>query len=357
DHDDFLIIYTSGTTGKQKAIVLSQHSVVTGAESLAQMWGITESDITLVALPLGYLYGLSTAAAATLQAGGTVFLLRRFHPRLVLEGLIESGATVFHGVPTMFSMMLEYTEQRELSFDLGGLRRVICAGAPLPLTMLERFESRFGSRLENYYAMTEVTPVFGQLATSDLPQPAGSAGSLAPGAAARIIRPDGSECDEGEQGELLVHAPQTMSRYWNDPELTATSFQDGYFRSGDLGRRDANGFFYITGRMKDIIIRGGANISPSEVEHVLAGHHAVQDVAVIGVDDRIYGEVPVAFVVLRPGAAATQDELEQYGERRLADFKVPRRIIFDTALPVGKTGKVDKAVLGRRFADLAVTGD
>jgi len=350
---DFMVIYTSGSTGTPKAIVLDHAAQLNVAASLTRMWGISDADVTLVGLPLGYLYGLSTAAAVGLQAGGTVAIMRRFHPRDALEAFVTQNATVYHGVPTMFSMMLEYCEQRNLRYDLSAVRELICAGAPLPDEMRQRFAQRFGKSLDDYYAMTECTPVFGKYYDDPRPVPSRAIGRLAPGATARIIRADGSECGIGEEGEILVRAAATLKRYHGDPELTAQSMRDGLFRSGDLGYRDADGYYYISGRIKDVIIRGGHNISPSEVERVLASHSGVQDVAVIGTPDRIFGEVPVACIVRRHGSQVTEDELIGHSEKTLSDFKVPRRYVFLAELPQGKTGKVDKAELKRRLTAMA----
>jgi long-chain acyl-CoA synthetase len=252
----------------------------------------------------------------------------------------------------MFSMMLEYCEQRELSFDLSGMRKLICAGAPLSEEMVRRFEVKFSKALENYYALTECTPVFGRYFDDHIALPAGSIGRAAPGAVVKVLRPDGSECGVQEDGELLVRAAATMKRYLKNPKMTEASLSDGLFRTGDLVRYDESGFFYITGRIKEIIIRGGANISPSEVEKVLVAHPGVQDAAVIGVADRIFGEVPVAVVVRRHGSEVSQDELIGHVESLLSDFKVPRTIFFETELPQGKTGKTDKKALKERFEPL-----
>jgi long-chain acyl-CoA synthetase len=348
--DDFLIIYTSGTTGLPKAIVLDHAALIAGAASLARMWGATVEDVTVVALPLGYLYGLSTAAAVGLQSGGTVAILRRFHPREVLAGLIDHRATIFHGVPTMFSMMLEYSEQNELKTDLSSIRALICAGSPLPQEMRHRFTARFAAEIQDYYAMTEATPVFGRYFDDPDTMPEGAVGKAAPGVILRIVRSDGSDCEIDEEGEVLVRAAATMKRYMNSPSQTAASFKDGLFRSGDLGRRDARGYFYITGRIKDIIIRGGANISPAEVEAVLATHPGVQDVAVIGIPDNIFGEVPAAVIVRRFGSNVREAELIELASIPLADFKVPKRYIFISQMPLGKTGKIDKMALKQRYA-------
>jgi long-chain acyl-CoA synthetase len=347
--DDFLIIYTSGTTGAPKAIILNHAAQMNGPAALARLFGISASDVTLVALPLGYLYGLSTAAATSLQVGGTVVVLRRFHPRDVLAALVENKATVFHGVPTMFSMMMEYCEQKSLTFDLSHMRKLICAGAPLTVEVERRFMTQFGKELENYYALTECTPVFGRYFDDPRPLPEGSIGLAAPGTTIKILRPDGTECGANEDGELLVRAAATLDRYLKNPSMTESALSGGLFKTGDLVRRDENGFYFITGRIKEIIIRGGANISPAEVEKSLVSHPGVQDAAVVGVADRIFGEVPVAVVVRRHGSKVTQEELISHVESLLSDFKVPRTIIFEAELPQGKTGKTDKKVLKERL--------
>lgn len=346
--DDFLIIYTSGTTGAPKAIILDHAAQMKGPAALARLFGISSDDVTLVALPLGYLYGLSTAAATSLQAGGTVVVLRRFHPRDVLAALVESNATVFHGVPTMFSMMMEYCEQRSLSFDLSHMRKLICAGAPLSTEVERRFVAQFEKALENYYALTECTPVFGRYFDDPRPLPEGSIGRAAPGTTVKILRADGTECGPHEDGELLVRAAATLDRYLKNPSMTDEAMSGGLFKTGDLVRYDDDGFFYITGRIKEIIIRGGANISPAEVEKALISHPGVQDTAVIGLADRIFGEVPVAVVVRRHGSEVSQQELISHVEGLLSDFKVPRTIFFETELPQGKTGKTDKKALKER---------
>ncbi|WP_437405490.1 class I adenylate-forming enzyme family protein [Sinorhizobium meliloti] len=350
--DDFLIIYTSGTTGAPKAIILDHAAQMKGPAALARLFGISSDDVTLVALPLGYLYGLSTAAATSLQAGGTVVVLRRFHPRDVLAALVENDATVFHGVPTMFSMMMEYCEQRSLSFDLSNMRKLICAGAPLTAEVERRFVTQFGKELENYYSLTECTPVFGRYFDDPRPLPEGSIGRAAPGTTVKILRADGTECGPNEEGELFVRAAATLDRYLKNPLMTEEAIRDGLFKTGDLVRRDEDGFYFITGRIKEIIIRGGANISPAEVEKALISHPGVQDTAVIGVADKIFGEVPVAVVVRRHGSEVTQEELISHVEGLLSDFKVPRTIFFETELPQGKTGKTDKKALKERVEGL-----
>lgn len=347
--DDFLLCYTSGSTGTPKAVMLTHGGQVAAPLALAKMWGVAPEQRVLVALPLGFLYGLSTGCAMALQTGATLILERRFHPGELLEALSACRANLYQGVPTMFSMMLEYCEQHNLAYDLSWMDLLISAGAPLPPELKQRFEKRFGKEIQNYYAMTEVTPVFGKYREDNALLPEGAIGRAAPLAEIRIKRQDGTPCDVGEEGEFFLRGASTMSRYEKAEALTQEVMSDGFFRSGDLGRIDANGFYYITGRLKDIIIRGGANIAPAEVETALGAHPGVQGAAVVGRPDRVFGEVPVAFVVFRHGQAVSARELEAFAAERLADFKVPREYRFVTELPLGNTGKIDKIALKERI--------
>jgi long-chain acyl-CoA synthetase len=349
--EDFLIIYTSGSTGAPKAVLFDQAAEIAGNAALIEMWNITERDVTLVALPLGFLYGLSTAAATGLQVGGKVVIQRRFHPGEVLEAFQEHGVTVYHGVPTMFVMMLDYAEQNDLKIDLSFIRLLICAGAPLSAELKARFAARFNKQIDDYYALTEVRPVFGRFADDATALPDGAIGRSAPGVTIRIVDPAGRELPLVEQGEILVQAPSTMKRYFKDEALTHAALQDGLFRTGDIGFRDAAGFYHLTGRAKDIIIRGGANIAPVEVENVIARHPAVQAAAVIGVADRKYGEVPVAFVIPRGGAELTPDAIAVHCRAELAEYKVPAAIRLLPEFPLGATGKVDKKALKSLWAE------
>jgi long-chain acyl-CoA synthetase len=346
---DFLIIYTSGSTGTPKGVVFDQASEVEGNASLIAMWNIGASDVTLVALPLGFLYGLSTAAATGLQAGGEVVVLPKFRPGDVLAALIEHRVTVFHGVPTMFSMMLEYSEQQNETFDLSGVRQLISAGASLPAELRSRFADRFSKHIDDYYALTEVRPVFGRQWADETIVPSGAIGKAAPGADIRIVGTDEQSLPAGEHGEVVVHAPATFKRYHKDDELTSRVLQDGYLRTGDLGYRDFAGHFYLTGRLKDTIIRGGANIAPAEVENIIASHPAVQSIAVIGAPDPRFGEIVVAYVTLRSGSRASAEQLRDFCTDKLAAFKIPAAFVFIPELPVGVTAKVDKQALRTRW--------
>jgi long-chain acyl-CoA synthetase len=340
----FMIVYTSGSTGLPKAVMYDQRSEVAGNDSLIKLWGISPSDKLLVALPLGFLYGLSTASSMGMQGGSEVVLLPRFRPKDVLESIIGQRITVFHGVPTMFSMMLEYAEQQNLQFDLSGVRLLISAGAPLAGELKARFFKRFGKKIQDYYALTEVRPVFGTYAGDASEIPEGSIGKAGPNVAVKIVDGQGNEVGPGVTGEVLVRAPATTKGYYKDSELTERSIEQGYFRTGDLAKYDANGFFFLTGRIKDIIIRGGANIAPPEVEEVILKHPGVIQAAVIGVPDSKFGELPVAYIVIGNKEVSSQD-LSDHCIAALAEFKVPVEFIFLNEMPLGSTGKIDKKAL------------
>ncbi|HUF45591.1 MAG TPA: class I adenylate-forming enzyme family protein [Aestuariivirgaceae bacterium] len=351
DHSarDFLVIYTSGSTGVPKAVVFDQAGEIAGNDSLARLWNIGPDDITLVALPLGFLYGLSTAAATGIQAGGEVVVLPRFHPGGVLKAIVEARITVYHGVPTMFAMMLDYAEQQGLDVDLSPLRLLISAGAPLSEELRNRFESRFGKRIDDYYALSEARPIFGRH-WGEAEPPRGAIGKAAPGVEVRIVDGEGGDLGPGEAGEIVVRAPAMLKRYHGEEALTRQAVRNGWFRTGDLGRCDEEGHYFLIGRIKDIIIRGGVNIAPAELEEVLMRHPAVRAAAVIGVGDPTFGEVPVAYVVARleaPGA----DELQSFCAGQLPQYKVPTAFVFLPSLPLGLSGKVDKKALSRRWTE------
>lgn len=349
---DFMIAYTSGTTGVPKAVVFDQRTETAASRALIELWDVTPVDRIVVALPLGFLYGLSTVSAMGLEAGAEIIMLRRFHPRLVLEALVANRATLFHGVPTMFAMMLDYCEQNDISIDLSFMRMLICAGAPLAPTLKTRFANRFGKTIDDYYALTEIRPVFGRYANDRTPVPEGAIGKAAPGAEIRVVDQDGVIVPDGVEGEILVKAAGTMLRYHKDPQLTEQSFRNGAFATGDVGFRDAQGFYHLTGRIKDIIIRGGANIAPVEVENVLVRHDAIRAAAVVGRRDEKFGEVPVAFVIRDADVQAGDETILDYCRNHLAEFKVPVALIDIAEMPLGATGKVDKTKLKARLDSL-----
>jgi long-chain acyl-CoA synthetase len=352
---DLLIAYTSGSTGVPKAVVLDHQAQLNATASFRGFWEMSEGDTTVCGAPFGFLLGLSTISAVALLTGARLVVNSRFHPGEVLEALTKYRATIFNGVPTMFSMMLEFAEERGLKFDLSHMRALISSGSPMADELRRRFSDRFGKAVQNYFGMTECYPLFGKYTSDLLDPPAGAAGKIAPGAALRIVDSSNNECAPGVAGELLARAPSTIKRYHKDPGLTAASFLDGWFRTGDVGYVHENGYVYLAGRLKELIKRGGANVAPAEVEGALMLHTAVQAAAVIGVADPKWSEVPVAFVVRRKGADLTADALMDFVAIHLAKFKVPSTIVFEDELPLGKTGKVDKAQLKARWQELQRT--
>ncbi|MBX5206761.1 class I adenylate-forming enzyme family protein [Rhizobium sp. NZLR11] len=343
--EDLLIAYTSGSTGMPKAVVLSNRAQLNAAASFKELFALSADDTTVLGAPLGFLLGLSTISMVSLLAGAKVVINRRFHPGEILEALVKNEATIFHGVPTMFSMMLEYAEQQNASYDLSKMRALICSGSPLLDELQNRFRSRFRKDLQNYFGMTECYPVFGRNWADAREPPRGSVGKVVPGAAVLVIDEQGDEHPIGSHGELLIKAPSMVKRYHKDPAQTEAAYRDGWFKTGDIGYQDESGYVYITGRIKDLIRRGGANVAPVEIENVLLRHPAVSGAAVIGVPDRIFAEVPVAYVVKKPGSTLSGEELVAFASQSLAKFKLPSGVYFTSELPLGKTGKVDKKAL------------
>jgi long-chain acyl-CoA synthetase len=228
------------------------------------------------------------------------------------------------------------------------VRLLLCAGATLADELRRRFEQRFNKSIDNYYALSEVRPIFARYA-EDPPLPHGSVGRASPGVTARVVGAEGDDVPVGERGEIWVKAPCVMRRHHNQPALTASAMVDGWFRTGDIGYCDGAGFYYLEGRLKDLIYRGGAKVSPAEVEGVLTSHDCVAAAAVIGAADAKYGEVVVAFVVPRESCTVSNDDLLAFCRSNLAAFKVPSTIHQLDAFPLGPTGKVDKIALRTRL--------
>ncbi len=340
----FLLVYTSGSTGSPKGVGMAQADEVAGNASLIEMWDVQPDDVMVVALPMGWHYGLTTATGMILQAGGKAVILDRFHPQRVLEAIVAHRATFFEGVPTMYAMMVEYAQQNAARLDLSAMKSLVSAGAPLSGVLAEQFATTFGKRLDNYYALTESRPIFGMFAGDPAPPP-GAAGKLAPRAMVRIVDKDGQDVPDGVEGEMYVRGLSATSGYLKAPELTAQLYHQGLIRSGDLGHRNADGYYFLTGRSKDIIIRGGANISPLEVEQALAQHPQVLRAAVIGIPDAKYGQLVTAYLVTAPGVDLPDDQILDFCRGQLAEFKLPAHLIRLSALPLGPTGKVDKKAL------------
>jgi len=338
-----LICFTSGSTDQPKAVFASHRNELASAAQYAAVWAIHPGDRVLVALPLSFLYGLTTGALTALLNGAEVLLEDRFHPRRILKRIERDRATVFMGVPTMYAMMLQVGLEEPDTFDLSSIRLMLTAGAPIAEAILDAFYQRFGVHVIDFYALSEVRPVFAYDARRFRRGRPGSCGRQLPGVEVRLVDPDGKlVARRGEAGELLVRSDTLMKGYYRDPERTAAAMPDGWFHTGDLATLDEDGFYHIVGRKSDLIIRGGVNIAPAEVERAILRHPAVLEAAVVGVPDAVFGEEVAAAVSLKPGAQLSEGDLIDAVRTVLAEYKLPRRIRFASSLPRGVTGKVDK---------------
>ncbi len=338
-----LLLCTSGTTGRPKAAVLPARQLFWNAVNSGLAWALTRYDATLLYTPLFHTGAINVLAFPLLHAGGRVVLHRAFDAQRILSDLAAERISVVFGVPT--TLQLLSAEPAFPTADLAGLRLVLSGGAPLPLSLIETYRER-GLVLTQGFGMTEVGPNCFYLPQEQALARAGAVGKPMPGTAARLVV-DGREAGAGEVGELWLHGPHVCLGYLANPTATAEALTaDGWFRTGDLARRDADGFFYIAGRQKEMFISGGENVYPAEVEGALAGHPAVAECAVVSMPDARWGEVGCAFVVARAGATPPDpDDLRTFLRTRLAGYKVPRAFVLCPALPRNASGKLLKGVL------------
>ena len=340
--------YTSGTTGHPKGAVQSQRAVLLNCALTATMHGRTDQDIVLTALPAPHVYG-NVVINGTFLVGGTVVLMERFDPSEALRLIEEHRATLFEGVPAMYSMMLAHPDLARA--DLNSLTRCTVGGQTIPLSTIERWQERSGAPLIELWGMTEISGLGTTHALHAPPVP-GSIGVSLPGIELRIADLDDVTQDAlpGQPGELMIRGPIVMLGYHNNAEATADAIEpDGWLHTGDIAARDETGHFHVVDRRKDMIITGGYNVYPAEIERVLAAHPAVAMVAVGPVPDEVLGELACAYVVAADGASATEGELISYAGSRLAAYKRPRMVRFVDSLPATSTGKIMRRELIKQF--------
>ncbi|MDX2303980.1 MAG: long-chain fatty acid--CoA ligase [Microscillaceae bacterium] len=343
--DDAVIIYTSGTTGRPKGAQLSHSNLFCNAVLSADLVGITAEDRVLIVLPMFHIFAMTVLMNAGLYRGATSVLLPRFDAEAVYGLLQKHEITIFAGVPTMYWGLLNYTEDK---FDYekiaANLKCCASGGASLPVKVLEDFEARFKVPIIEGYGMSEGSPVvtFNQLKIGRKP---GSIGTPVWGVEVKIVDEEGNEMPIGEKGELIYKGHNVMKGYYKKPEETAKTIKNGWLYSGDVAIKDEDGFFYIVDRTKDMIIRGGLNVYPREVEELMIKHEAVSLVAVIGIPDEKLGEEIKAFVVLHEGASISEEELINWTKEHIASYKYPRHIDFVKNLPMNATGKILKKEL------------
>ncbi len=340
EDDTAVILYTSGTTGKPKGAELTHHNLSLNAEIVAEtLTEVGPEDIVLGALPQFHSFGQTATLNASLREGACVVMLPRFEPGAALETMQRERVTVFQGVPTMYGAMLHHPGRDD--FDLSSLDNCMTGGAAMPVEVMRGFEQAFGCKILEGYGLSETSPV----ACSNHPdreRKPGSIGQPVRGIEMQIVDEDDNPLPPGEPGEVVIRGHNIMKGYWKRPDATAEAMRNGWFHSGDIGRTDEDGYFYIVDRKKDLIIRGGYNVFPREVEEVLYEHPAVLEAAVVGTPDEEMGEEVCAAVVLRPEADASAEDLQQHVKSQLAAYKYPRRVWFLDELPKGPTGKILK---------------
>ncbi|MBV9449091.1 MAG: long-chain fatty acid--CoA ligase [Streptosporangiaceae bacterium] len=338
DDDDAVILYTSGTTGKPKGAQLTHAGLARNAELTARtLLNNNPDDVMMGCLPLFHVFGLTCGLNATIAAAGTLTLLPRFDGARALEIIERDAVTIFEGVPTMYAAMLHHPAADPAAAR--SLRVCISGGAALPVEVLRGFEEKFGCVILEGYGLSETSPV-ASFNHPDRERKPGSIGTPVEGVEMRLVDSAGLDVPVGEVGEIAIRGHNVMKGYWRKPDATAQAIPDGWFRTGDMGRVDEDGYYYIVDRKKDLIIRGGYNVYPREIEEVLHEHPAVAEVAVIGISHLGLGEEVGAAVALKPGASATPEELRAFAKERIAAYKYPRHVWLVEALPKGPTGKI-----------------
>jgi long-chain acyl-CoA synthetase len=340
------ILYTSGTTGRPKGAMLSHANLSANTAAVMQALDLTPGrDRILVVLPMFHAFAATVGMLMPLLHGLSLIPVLRFDPRQVSATIADHGATVFLGVPSMYALLLRMDEAAVAQWR--GVRLCVCGGAAMPQALMAGFEARFGIPLLEGDGPTECSPVTCVNPVAG-PRKPGSVGPAIPGVAMRIAGPDGGTLPDGEHGEVCVRGPNVMRGYWGLPEETAASFFGDWFRTGDLGWRDADGYIYLVDRIKDLIITNGMNVYPRMIEEALYQHPDLAEAAVVAEPHPLHGELPIAYVVAKPGARLDPAALRDWCRARLGRHEVPRRIMVCEALPKNAAGKILKRELRRQ---------
>jgi acyl-CoA synthetase (AMP-forming)/AMP-acid ligase II len=339
-HDPAFILYTSGTTGRAKGVLLTVHGMLwVVAACWAPISGLSERDCVLSPLPLFHSYALNLSVLAVLTTGASEYIMEKFSTADVIKLLKSGEFTFLPGVPTMFHYLLQ-AARNEKDLKIPNLRVCISAGAIMPATLNREFEERFKVPLLDGYGITETSTMV-TMNWSSGERGLGSCGFPVPGLAVRIVDPaNGRDVDLGKEGELIVRGPNVMPGYLNKPEETEKALRNGWYHTGDLAKSDENGFLTITGRLKELIIRGGQNIAPAEIEEVVNTFEAVLDCAVVGIPHEHLGEVPALFVVPRPGRSIDSEVLLVHCRKHLSAYKVPHIVRLIDEIPRTGSGKI-----------------
>ena len=340
--DPWVLMYTSGTSGKPKGALLTHQQLHWNAVNTTLACDLRQVDSTLTFAPLFHTGGLNCLATPLFHRGGRVVLVPRFDVALSLRLVAEEQITLLMGVPTIFQMIADHQDFDRS--DLSSVRDALCGGAALPMPLLQRYKER-NIPLRQGFGLTEVGPNCFSLPHADIERKSGTVGQPIHHVAAKIVRPDGTECLLDEPGELLLQGPVVFGGYWKNPEATAKAVVDGWFHTGDMLSRDEEGFFTVRGRLKEMYVSGGENVYPAEVEAVIAECPGVALAAVVGVPDERWGEVGEAFIEAKPGVRIDAEQVRGFLDGRLARFKCPKRIVVMPVLPRIGSGKIDKQSL------------
>lgn len=335
-NENAVILYTSGTTGRPKGAMLTHGNLFSNARDTADYLNFSASDKVLATLPVFHVFALTVVVNAPLLKGATILLVPRFSPQEVFDMARNQQATVFAGVPTMYNFLYQF--QQGNVEDFSTLRLAISGGSSLPVALLHNFEEKFNVRISEGYGLSEASPVtcFNPL---DRDRKPGSIGTSIINVENRVVNELGDDVEVGEVGELIVRGPNVMKGYYKMPEETAATIRDGWLYTGDLAKIDEEGYFYIVDRKKDLVIVGGYNVYPREVEEVLFAHSDIVEAAVIGLPDADFGETVHAYVVVKD-EALNAEALRNYCGEHLAKYKIPRSFEFLTELPKNTTGKI-----------------
>lgn len=334
-HAPAAIVYTSGTTGFPKGATLSHGNVISNMYSQGRCCGMRLDDRLLLFVPLCHCFGQNAILNSGLNACATLILQRRFDPELVLKTITTQHITLFFGVPTVFIKLLNLNVSRD---TLASVRYYFSAAASMSIEVARRWQEQYGQSIHQGYGLTETSPCASY--NHDLHYQLGSIGTPIENVEMKLVNPDGLEVAIGELGEIVIRGPNVMLGYWNRPFETVQVIKNGWFHTGDLGRLDDKGFFYLVDRLKDMINVSGFKVYPTEVENAIAQHTAVAEVAVYGIPDPIKGELVQANIILKAGQKITQEQLATFCTQRMAAYKVPRAFNFVDSIPKNATGKV-----------------
>jgi long-chain acyl-CoA synthetase len=349
--DDAIIIYTSGTTGKPKGCLLTHGNVIANARQISHWLSFTETDRLLTIMPLFHMNAVSVTTMAALYAGGSTVVSPKFSGSRFWKTISDYQITSFGSVATMLSMLLNtYPDGVPAGLQTNQLRFAMCGSAPVPAEVMKKFEETFNCPVIEGYGLSEST-CRSTFNPADERRRPGSCG-LPIGNEMKVVDDDDNELADGELGEIVLRGENILKGYFKNPEATARAFRGGWFHTGDVGYRDRDGFYFIVDRKTDMIIRGGENIYPREIDEVLYQHPAVAAAATIGVADQLYGEEVAAFIVLKAGMKTTPAELIAHCQKELADYKCPKTIRIVADIPKGPTGKLLKRELARTFSSL-----